>query len=56
MVSDRDVALPSGHDLNQRRTPKTPWVSSDHLTPKGQVDTETALSASLSALRGRFNV
>jgi uncharacterized protein YidB (DUF937 family) len=28
----------------------------DHLTPKGQVDTETPLSASLSALRGRFNV
>jgi uncharacterized protein YidB (DUF937 family) len=28
----------------------------DHLTPKGQVETETPLSASLSALRGRFNV
>ena len=28
----------------------------DHLTPKGQVDTETPLSASISALRGRFNV
>jgi uncharacterized protein YidB (DUF937 family) len=28
----------------------------DHLTPKGQIDTETPLSASLSALRGRFNV
>jgi uncharacterized protein YidB (DUF937 family) len=28
----------------------------DHLTPKGQLDTETPLSASLSALRGRFNV
>jgi uncharacterized protein YidB (DUF937 family) len=28
----------------------------DHLTPKGQVETETPLSASLSGLRGRFNV
>jgi uncharacterized protein YidB (DUF937 family) len=28
----------------------------DHLTPKGQVDSETPLTASLSRLRGRFNV
>jgi uncharacterized protein YidB (DUF937 family) len=28
----------------------------DHLTPKGQVDAETPLTASLSALHGRFNV
>jgi uncharacterized protein YidB (DUF937 family) len=28
----------------------------DHLTPKGQVDPETPLSASLSALRGRYTV
>lgn len=28
----------------------------DHLTPKGQVDPETPLTAALSALRGRFNV
>ena len=28
----------------------------DHLTPKGQVDSETPLTASISALRGRFNV
>jgi len=28
----------------------------DHLTPKGQIDPETPLTASLSALRGRFNV
>jgi uncharacterized protein YidB (DUF937 family) len=28
----------------------------DHLTPKGQVDSETPLTASLSQLRGRFNV
>ena len=28
----------------------------DHLTPKGQVETETPLTAALSALRGRFNV
>jgi uncharacterized protein YidB (DUF937 family) len=28
----------------------------DHLTPKGQVDPETSLSAALNALRGRFNV
>ncbi|HUK62260.1 MAG TPA: YidB family protein [Dongiaceae bacterium] len=28
----------------------------DHLTPKGQIDAETPLTASLSALRGRFNV
>jgi uncharacterized protein YidB (DUF937 family) len=28
----------------------------DHLTPKGQVDTDTPLSAALSALRGRFNL
>ena len=28
----------------------------DHLTPKGQVDAETPLTASLSQLRGRFNV
>ena len=28
----------------------------DHLTPNGQVDSETPLTASLSRLRGRFNV
>jgi uncharacterized protein YidB (DUF937 family) len=28
----------------------------DHLTPKGQVDSETPLTAALSQLRGRFNV
>ena len=28
----------------------------DHLTPQGQIDNETPLSASLNALRGRFNV
>ena len=28
----------------------------DHLTPKGRIDPETPLTASLSALRGRFNV
>ena len=28
----------------------------DHLIPKGEVDSETPLTASLSALRGRFNV
>ena len=28
----------------------------DHLTPKGQVDPETPLSASLNALRGRYTV
>ena len=28
----------------------------DHLTPKGQIDSETPLSGSLNALRGRFNV
>ena len=28
----------------------------DHLTPQGQVDSETPLTASLSRLRGRFNV
>jgi uncharacterized protein YidB (DUF937 family) len=28
----------------------------DHLTPKGQVDSKTPLTASLSQLRGRFNV
>ena len=28
----------------------------DHLTPKGQVDAETPLTSSLSALHGRFNV
>ena len=28
----------------------------DHLTPKGQIDSETPLTASLSALRGRFNL
>jgi uncharacterized protein YidB (DUF937 family) len=27
----------------------------DHLTPKGQIDSETPLTASLSALRGPFN-
>ena len=28
----------------------------DHLTPKGQIDSETPLTASLSALRGRFTL
>lgn len=28
----------------------------DHLTPKGQIDSETPLTASLSALRGRFSL
>jgi uncharacterized protein YidB (DUF937 family) len=28
----------------------------DRLTPTGQIDPETPLTASLSALRGRFNV
>jgi len=28
----------------------------DHLTPQGRIDNERPLSASLSALRGRFNV
>jgi uncharacterized protein YidB (DUF937 family) len=28
----------------------------DHLTPKGQLDSETPLTASLNALRGRLNV
>ena len=28
----------------------------DHLTPKGQIDPETPLSASLNALRGRYTV
>lgn len=28
----------------------------DHLTPKGQVDTDTPLSAALGALRGRFSL
>ena len=28
----------------------------DHLTPQGQLDSEAPLSASLNAVRGRFNV
>lgn len=28
----------------------------DHLTPKGQVEADTPLSAALSALRGRFSL
>lgn len=28
----------------------------DHLTPKGQVDSDTPLSAALGALRGRFSL